>query len=284
MTDSVEKENASGEVVELTPAQLQRQNIRHMARYFYDLQGFRIMQANRAGKQGEGSEAELNKGQKAFLERQAEVLHKLEKEAVKELKKALKGYPVYEEWLVHQKGIGPALAGVLVAEIDIHRARYASSIHHYAGVACDTNGAAMARKKGQKITYNPFLKAKLLKVMGDCLLRANSGWRKHYDERKHRRQHQSTVCALCGHTDTPGKYEGKTCYNCNGDYRNAPWGKSDAHRHRDAIRYMVKHFLSRLYEVWRPLEGLEVHRPYAEAHLGRVHSGEKFLGDEPKEK
>ena len=39
-----------------------------------------------------------------------------------------------------------------------------------------------------------------------------------------------------------------------------------------AMRPAVKTFLADLYEVWRGLEGLEVHKPYAEAKLGIVHT------------
>ena len=44
-------------------------------------------------------------------------------------------------------------------------------------------------------------------------------------------------------------------------WRNHPgWAaKTKGHRHNAAIRYMVKRFLADLYNVWRKLEGLEIH-------------------------
>jgi hypothetical protein len=47
---------------------------------------------------------------------------------------------------------------------------------------------------------------------------------------------------------------------------------SKLRRHRMACRKMIKIFLIDLYKAWRPLEGLEVHPPYAEAKLGRFHN------------
>jgi hypothetical protein len=47
---------------------------------------------------------------------------------------------------------------------------------------------------------------------------------------------------------------------------------SPGHRHRDAIRYMIKMFLAELYNEWRAIEGLEVRPSYHEEKLGHVHS------------
>jgi hypothetical protein len=46
-----------------------------------------------------------------------------------------------------------------------------------------------------------------------------------------------------------------------------------AHRHRAAMRYMLKMFLKDLYVAWRKIEGLEVREPYAVEYLGKRHAG-----------
>lgn len=59
----------------------------------------------------------------------------------------------------------------------------------------------------------------------------------------------------------------RACSNCNGTGRG-PWGRSSAHRHRAAIRYMAKMFLRDMYIEWRTAEGLPVRPSYAEEKLG----------------
>jgi Intein splicing domain/LAGLIDADG-like domain len=102
-------------------------------------------------------------------------------------------------------------------------------------------------KEKQSITFNPFLKSKLLGVLGPSLLRAkNDYYTEVYQGYKHRLESQE-------------KYQ----------------EDSKGHRHNMALRYVVKRFLADLYEAWRPLEGLPVHNPYAEAKLGIKHHGGK---------
>lgn len=57
-----------------------------------------------------------------------------ETDAFKNLKKALDGIPIYDEFLSKVDGIGPALAGMILSEIDITKAQYPSSLHVYAGL------------------------------------------------------------------------------------------------------------------------------------------------------
>jgi hypothetical protein len=44
------------------------------------------------------------------------------------------------------------------------------------------------------------------------------------------------------------------------------------HRHRAAIRFMIKAFMRDLYNKWRALEGLPVRAPYQEEYLGHKHA------------
>lgn len=48
---------------------------------------------------------------------------------------------------------------------------------------------------------------------------------------------------------------------------------SPGHRENAARRYMIKMFLSDLYEKWRAIEGLEVRSSYQEDYLGHKHVG-----------
>ena len=173
----------------------------------------------------------------------------------------LNDYPIYTTFLEKVKGIGPAMAGVIVSEIDISKSRYPSSLWKYAGLDVAENGTGRSRKKehlvrvqyldkkGEQqerdsITFNPFLKTKLIGVLGASFLRAGEGpYSKIYYEYKHRLEsHEKYKDVIKGH------------------------------RHNMAVRYMIKRFLADLYNAWRPLEGLSVVPDYHEAKLGHQHA------------
>lgn len=183
-----------------------------------------------------------------------------EAEHFKKLSSVLKTYPIYTEYLQDIKGIGPAMAGVIVSEIDITKATYASSLHMYAGLDVAPDGQGRSRKKEhlvdreyinkegepaikKGITFNPFLKTKLIGVLGSSFLRAGENkYSTIYKDYKNRLENHPN------HTE-----------------------KSKGHRHNMAVRYMVKMFLIDLYAAWRELEGLEVAEPYHVAKLGLKH-------------
>lgn len=185
-----------------------------------------------------------------------------EKNHFKRLGNILKGYPVYSEFLEGVRGVGPAMAGVILSEIDITKAEYPSSLHKYAGLDVAGDGQGRSRKKEhleesdyidkngviqtkKGITFNPFLKTKLVGVLGSSFVKQPADkckYRKVYDDYKHRLEHM-----------------------------DAHKEKSKGHRHNMAVRYMIKIFLIDLYNEWRSLEGLPVAPTYSEAKLGKVH-------------
>lgn len=183
-----------------------------------------------------------------------------EEKHFRHLEKVLREYPIYTNFLKNVKGIGPAMAGVIVSEIDIYKAEYPSSLWRYAGLDVGHDGAGRSRraehlietiyisKDGELkwkrgITFNPFLKTKLIGVLGPSFLRAGDNpYRRIYDDYKHRLLHSPA------HQD-----------------------KSKGHIHNMAIRYMIKRFLVNLYKVWRRLEGLPVADEYSQEKLRIVH-------------
>lgn len=185
-----------------------------------------------------------------------------EKQHFSRMEKILRDYPVYIHFLRDIKGVGPAMAAVIISEIDIAKAKYPSSLWAYSGLDVASNGAGRSRKKEHLvesdyidkegnpakkmgISFNPFLKTKLIGVLGSSFLRAG---------------------------DNPYS----TIYrNYKTRLENSPAHseKSKGHRHNMAIRYMVKLFLVDLHIAWREIEGLEVYKPYYEAKLGMVHEG-----------
>lgn len=265
-----------------TPDQIR---LRRAVRYFYDLQKLRVQSSNRSTMK---DEVELTEEDQLFMTTTGEGLNKLEKEALKEVKRLLKPIPIFKKWLDDQKGIGPTMAGVLLSEIDIVKAETVSKMWRFCGLATDpATGRAERLTRGKKAPFSPWLKSKVLKVMGDCMIKAGSPYRSYYDNYKHRKE--NTILKACmgceggGQATVPdddAKPDPTTkkkatkkvkCSNCEGTGGPAPWGNSKAHRHNAAMRYMVKCFLADFYAAWRELEGLPVAEPYAVAVLGRVH-------------
>lgn len=184
-----------------------------------------------------------------------------ETRAFKGLEKVLSTIPIWTEWLSDVSGVGPAMGAAILSGFDIHKARYPSSMWRYAGLDVARDGRGRGRykehlsdvtyidKDGNEATrkslgYNPWLKTKLVGVLSTCFMRApKSPYRVLYDNYKHRLENHDK------HKDkTPG------------------------HRHRMALRYMVKMFLVDLHREWRKIEGLPVPPTYHEGKLEHKHS------------
>jgi len=266
-----------------------RAALRRKVRIFYDLQRLRLQTAGRTYDRA--TDIELHEADTNMLNNRASELEVAEKNALKDVEWHLKGMKAFTQILAEKpkyRGIGPTLAGVILSEIDIHRAATPSALWKYAGLApvagrrcklckdsvvAAKNGAGgtmamtfkhefkrqkkckldlVPREKtwesgkaerptaGVKLAYNSFLKTKLVGVMADCMLKANSPFRSFYDDYKLRIQ-------------------------------SAEKGVSDGHRHRMALRYMVKMVLLEIWKSWRELEGLEVRVPYQEEYLNHKH-------------
>jgi hypothetical protein len=205
-----------------------------------------------------------------FVENYLDILRQ-EESAFQRLAKALKTFAFYNEFLTHVRGIGPAMAGVIISEFDPYRGKYPSSFWKYAGLDVvevkdketgvikyegrsrreahlvqvnytDKNGSPATRRG---ISYNPWLKSKLLAVLGPSFLRAgNERYTKVYADYKAR---------MLQRPDLQDNVAIK------------------AISHKRALRYMVKMFIIDLHMAWRAHEGLPVSVPYHEAKLGLTH-------------
>lgn len=186
-------------------------------------------------------------------------LEKHEKESFSGLTSTLKDFPVYEQYLKDVRGVGPAMSGVIISEIDIHKALYPSSLWKYAGLDVADDGQGRSRKSEhlvdveytakdgtvktkKSITFNPFLKTKLTGVLGPSFIKSGGIYADIYYDYKNRLENH------------PAHVE-----------------KTKGHRHNMAIRYCVKRFLVDLHTAWRMLEGLPVSSEYSEAKLGMRH-------------
>lgn len=177
------------------------------------------------------------------------------------LEKVLCEFPIYNLFLKQVVGVGPAMAGVIISEIDISAAKYPSSLWKYAGLDVAADGRGRSRKREHLeeseytdsegeikhkmgITFNPFLKTKLVGVLGGSFIKAGDNvYSRIYRGYKNRLQSNPA------HQD-----------------------KSKGHINNMAIRYAVKMFLVDLHREWRALEGLPAAIPYQEAKLGHRHA------------
>lgn len=203
-----------------------------------------------------------------------------EDRSFRRLGQVLQDYPIYTEFLEKIKGIGPAMAGVIVSEFDIHKSKYSSSLEKYVGLDVAADGYGRSNrgehlvmreyqdkdgndKQRKSVTFNPWLRTKLLGVLSGSFLRAgNEKYVQVYKDAKHRYENHDKYGT---HNDNKPDVERNEKYG----YKFTITNKT--RRHRMAIRKMIKVFLIDLYTAWRTLEGLEVHKPYAEAKLGMVH-------------
>jgi len=193
----------------------------------------------------------------------SEYMYMLESEqkAFKGLGALLEDFPVWTDYLKGVCGIGPAMAGVIVSEIDIEKAKYPSSIWRYAGLDVAEDGHGRSRKaehlidqeyvskegeiKTRKsITFNPFLKTKLTGVLGASFIKQGE---------------RSEYCGIY------------RAYRNRIENRPDLAEESKGHKHNMAVRYMIKMFLIDLYNNWKKIEGLPIEPPYHEAKLGIYH-------------
>lgn len=183
-----------------------------------------------------------------------------ENQHFKRLGTMLNEYKIYTDFLQDVKGVGPAMAGVLISEIDIERCKYPSSLWKYAGLDVAEDGQGRSKKKehlvsshytnkeGEDaiklgITFNPWLKTKLIGVLASSFLRAGENpYSEVYRDYKNRiENHESHI------------------------------EKTKGHRHNMAMRYMIKIFLIDLHKTWRGIAGLTVSESYCEEKLKKGH-------------
>jgi len=189
--------------------------------------------------------------------------------------KLLDEWPIYTDFLKHVRGMGFAMSGVILSELDITKARYPSSFEKYAGidVVLDVDGKGRTKreehlvkrayidKKGEpkernSITYNPFLKTKLMGVTTTNFLRGASQYKEVYDNYKNRYQNRPDIKF---YLDGGVNDEGKAIF-------------TKLRVHRMSLRSMMAIFLNDLYIEWCHVEGLPIPVPYEEAKLGMFHS------------
>lgn len=163
----------------------------------------------------------------------------------------VKSEPVYRDFLLRVRGIGPVLAANLIKEFGYcERYDTPSKLWSHTGNSV-VSGLAPRRKAGVKASYNPKLRTLTWKV-SDCLMKSNKGYyRGVYDSERERLE--GRVYA-----------EGDLVRSYGKPYQHEDTKLRKGHAHAMALRKMRKLFLSHYWVASRELIGLPVREPFAE--------------------
>lgn len=271
----------------ITPATEQdRIALRILVRVREDFQAQRKRMDNRLGVKADGTDQNVDT--RSFRIDDADAFKEVSKaskeqeEAIeKRLKKMLKRFPIWNEYLQGVKGVGPIAGAVIISTFDINKATTVSKLWQYAGL----NPSLVRGKKrkenkdgtftliqtddwirGDKMTagfvapFNKSLRTSLCGVLADGFIKAKAPYAMlHYYPYKERLANSDKVTS---------EIKSKGAKPTELAWKDA----KPAHRDRAAKRKMIKMFLQDLYVQWRTIEGLEVRVPYQEEYLGHKHA------------
>jgi len=214
----------------------------------------------------------------------------------------LEDLPIYTEYLSKQKGIGPAMGGVLVSSIDIHKAQYASSVWKYAGLdvvihacgQCEGVGEINGKQcnacwgtgelsKGRSRREEHLVERTYIDKNGvektrmgityepwlktKMFVLASNFMRAGSPWVQHYRNYHHRILSDRKRIKVT-TVEWKKMHK-QGEYVDHLWtpGRLD----NASKRYMIKMFLADFWKTWRTMEGLPTPDPYHEGILGHKH-------------
>lgn len=131
--------------------------LRVLVRAREDFQGQRKRMDNRIGRKADGGEQDIaarpfRPDDLASFGAIADASREQEEGIEKALKKALKRFPIYNEYLANVDGIGTISAAHIISTIDIAKATTVSKIWQYAGL---NPGMVTGKKAVKKADYKP---------------------------------------------------------------------------------------------------------------------------------
>lgn len=209
------------------------------------------------------------------------LLLKDEEGMVKMVEQITEQQDIWKVFLKDVKGCGAYSAAILISELDPYVARHRSSFWKYAGLDV-VNGKGRSRDKdslvdkvyldsdGNKkttkgISFNPFLKTKLVGVMADVFIKCHSIYTRAYYGYKHRQVELYSTIEKYEKDGTP--------------VRKFDKGITLGHINSRAKRYMMKMFLADLWVHMRELEGLPTDNDYSVQFLGKRPHGFNYNYD-----
>jgi len=264
-----------------------RQVLRMLVRAREDFQAMRKRMDNRIGRKADGSDQDITDG-RAFDVDDASMFTEVsdearlqEKAVEKKLLAVLRRMPIYTEYLQNVKGIGTVAAAHILGSIDIYKATTVSKIWQYVGL---NPGMIRGKKRkdrknggfdiiitdtlirGDKLTsgfvapFNKGLRTALLGVMADGFIKCQNQYAIDYYYPMKERLENSTRTV-------------EEIRKAGAKAETVEWKEAKkAHRHRAAMRYMVKQFFIDFYAAGRGIHGLPVREPYKDEYLGKRHA------------
>lgn len=222
----------------------------------------RIRESNRNHEKADGEKTKnaeeatetmkTSDAHKAFVNVMTGKLREFEDQWVTHLQTCIKKHPVYTRWLSNVSGIGPLLAGDLLAEYKVEKIYYIGQLFQYAGIVGNTK-----RVKGEKTKYNVYLKKRLLGVLPGAFLKARSPYSVVY--------YQARIQYL------------QRWINADEEGRKS---LSLGHQHMMANRKMIQQFIKDYYVAFRTIMDIPVIKSYEEEKLGVVHVGNSWTKPE----
>jgi hypothetical protein len=230
--------------------------LRFLVETYYDLQSQRIMAENRLRSYSKAKEEPLRNQLQTLSDWVDQRMHKCEIELKGMVLRELKTIPIAREYLLKIKGVGPCIAGGVIAYMETpERFNTVSSLWAYSGFHT-VDGHAPRRTKGEKSNWNPHLK-RIVWLAGESFVKVTkSPYRALYDKSKefYRKKFPEPI-------DSGRKSrEGKAIMNY-----------TDGHIHAMAKRRVVKIFLANVWSHWREMEGLPIEPPYIIGREGHSH-------------
>ena len=267
--------------------QTARALLRVLVRSREDFQAMRKRMDNRIGRKASGESQNVT-DERAFTVEDAAMFSEIsdearsqEKAVEKKMLSVLRKMPIYTDYLEGVKGVGTIAAAWICAEFDIYKASTVSKLWQYCGL---NPGMVRGKKRkerkdggydlivtdtmvrGDKLAagfvspFNKNLRTALLGVMADGFIKCQNEYAMEYYYPMKTRLESS-------------QNEVQEIRKAGAKAEAVEWKDAKkAHRHRAAMRYMVKMFLKDLYNAWRPMHGLNVRPPYNEEYLGKKHA------------
>ena len=197
---------------------------------------------------------EISEETEKFLLEEVERVEDAETERGKKIEgwiKRNKTLPIVSA-IMSVKGVGKVTAANLLVDIDITKADHPSSLWAYIGY---DKPSIDRYKKGKMGGGNKPLRCAMF-VMAECFLKCQNQYAMSvYYPRKTKLENSDRIVR------ERAKGDGRIVEI---EWKNA----MPIHRHLDAFRVMIKHYLADLWFVWRTLEGLPVTDLYVKEHLG----------------
>jgi len=213
-------------------------------------------------------------------------LRSVEQKLYLRLRKVLKQFPLWTEWMSCVKGCGAVTAAYVIGWLDPDKPS-PSHWWRYCGFGV-VNGVAERRSRGEKTVYNPKLKTAMWNLT-DAFVKRGGGYRealRHFYEEESQKINVGEVVLSernVGMEYFDGEKWRPVTEKVVREVRSpVPVRLAKAHVYARARRKVAKLFLSHAWTVWRLLEGKPIRPHYAAERYGHLEYIMPVYDREPK--